>query len=127
MLLASDARVGADGPFKIGLNEVQIGMPLPILGMELARQRLAPAYLTAATLFATTVEPSLAATWGYLDTVVPTVEVRARAVAEATRLGALAQPAYAKTKIALREATIRYVRATLADDMQRLTVGVPGT
>src|SRR5262249_3464405 len=46
LLLASDIRIGLDGPFKIGLNEVAIGIPVPSFALELARQRLAPAYLT---------------------------------------------------------------------------------
>ena len=38
--LCADARVGVDGDFKIGLNEVGIGMTMPKLGVELARDRL---------------------------------------------------------------------------------------
>ena len=29
LLMAADVRIGADGPFKVGLPEVEIGMPLP--------------------------------------------------------------------------------------------------
>ena len=36
LLLASDIRIGADGPFRIGLNEVAIGIPVPTFGLELA-------------------------------------------------------------------------------------------
>lgn len=39
-LLAADARLGAAGDFRIGLNEVAVGLKLPIFAMELARQRL---------------------------------------------------------------------------------------
>ena len=44
LLLSSDYRVGADGPFRIGMNEVAIAMTLPHFAIEIARQRLAPAY-----------------------------------------------------------------------------------
>ena len=40
LLLASDTRIGIKGDFKIGLNEVAIGMALPIFAVELARDRL---------------------------------------------------------------------------------------
>ena len=126
MLLTGDMRLGASGPFKIGLNEVQIGMPVPILAMELARDRLAPGRLMAATLFATTLDPREALDWGYLDALVEPDQLRAAALAEASRLGALPREAYAKTKIALRERTIGYVRATLADDMARLVPPAAG-
>ena len=42
LLLSLDQRVGADVKAKIGLNEVQIGMGLPIFAVEMARERLPP-------------------------------------------------------------------------------------
>ena len=42
VLLAADVRIGAAGDFKLGLNEVAIGMGLPIFATELARYRLTP-------------------------------------------------------------------------------------
>src|SRR5262249_18933203 len=36
LVLTGDLRIGAAGPFKIGLSEVSIGMPVPVLAMELA-------------------------------------------------------------------------------------------
>src|SRR5262249_53558485 len=49
VVLTGDYRVGAAGAFKIGLNEVSIGLPVPVLAMELARDRLLPSELTRAT------------------------------------------------------------------------------
>ena len=46
LLLAADYRIGVDGAFKIGLNEVAIGMPMHFGGVELANGRLAPVFLT---------------------------------------------------------------------------------
>ncbi|MDE1999621.1 MAG: crotonase/enoyl-CoA hydratase family protein, partial [Burkholderiales bacterium] len=43
ILLSADYRVGIDGPFNIGLNEVQIGMTMHHVGIELARDRLTKA------------------------------------------------------------------------------------
>ena len=120
-VLTGDVRVGVEGPFKIGLNEVQIGMPLPILAMELARDRLRPEYLTRATLFAELADPATALGWGYLDEVVAAELLLPTAITHATTLAALSKDAYAKTKMALRERTIQYVRSTLAEDMRRLT------
>jgi len=42
LMLAADVRIGARGPFQIGLNEVAIGLPVPWYGIELARMRLSP-------------------------------------------------------------------------------------
>jgi enoyl-CoA hydratase len=41
--LAADLRIGVEGPFKLGLNEVKIGLTVPLFVVELARQRLTPA------------------------------------------------------------------------------------
>lgn len=120
VLLTGDVRIAVRGAFKIGLNEVQIGMPVPVLAMELARDRLDPRFLTRSTLFAELVDPDGALFAGYVDEVVDEPQLMERAFAEANRLAALPAQAYARTKTILREKTIRYVDDTLATDMARL-------
>ncbi|MCU0657523.1 MAG: crotonase/enoyl-CoA hydratase family protein [Polyangiaceae bacterium] len=120
-LLTGDLRLCAQGGFRIGLNEVQIGMPVPVLAMELARDRLAPAALQEATLFARIYGPEEARAAGYLDQVVDESALLDAARGAALRLGALPAEAYSKTKTILRERTVNYVRQTLPMDMARLT------
>ncbi len=71
VLLTADVRFGADGPFRIGLNEVSIGMPVPVLAMELARDRITTTELGRATLRAHIYGPEEATRVGFLDDVVP--------------------------------------------------------
>ncbi len=71
VVLTGDLRLGAAGAFKIGLNEVSIGLPVPVLAMELARDRLTKSELHRATLLATIYTPDDAKRAGYLDDVVP--------------------------------------------------------
>ena len=120
VLLTADARIGAEGAYRIGLNEVAIGMPVPVLAMELARDRLLPTELTRATLLAEIYDPRRAASAGYLDSVVPADKVLDAAKAEAERLAGLARPAFEATKTRLRGRTIAHIRASLEDDMQSL-------
>jgi enoyl-CoA hydratase len=120
LLLTGDYRLAARGPYRIGLNEVQIGLPVPVLAMELARDRLNPMHLTAATLFATIADPEQGLARGWVDELVEDAELLDRAVAQARRLAELPKDAYAKTKLALRERTVRYIRETLASDIERL-------
>ena len=117
LLLVADTRIGAEGAFKIGLNEVAIGMPLPILAQELARDRLGSRFLTEATIQARIYSPDGAAEVGYLDRLVAAEAVVATAVSDATQLSALPQHAYAKTKATIRRRSIDYIRETLAADM----------
>jgi enoyl-CoA hydratase len=123
VLLTADVRVGAAGAFRIGLNEVSIGLPTPVLAMELARDRLAKTELTRATLLAHVYGPDEAARAGYLDEVVAADRVVARALEEADRLGALPRAAYRGTKQRMRRATIRHVVETLDEDMRTIAVG----
>lgn len=120
VVLTGDARIGAAGPFQIGLNEVRIGLPVPVLAMELARDRLTPAELPRATLQATIYDPDGAVRAGYLDEVVAPDQVIARATAEAARLAALPRTAFKATKQRLRGRTIDHVLATLDADMRDL-------
>ena len=120
MLLTGDVRIGAAGAYRIGLNEVAIGLPVPVLAMELARDRLVIPELARATLMAQIYTPDEAARVGYLDSVAPADELLARAKTEATRLSALPRTAFAATKSRLRGKTIAHIRATLADDLATL-------
>jgi enoyl-CoA hydratase len=120
VLLTGDVRIGAAGAYRIGLNEVQIGLPVPVLAMELARDRLRTSELTRATLGAQIYGPEDARHAGYLDEVVAPDAVRARALDEAGRLGGLSRTAYEATKVRLRSRTIEHIRSTFDEDVRSL-------
>ena len=116
LLLSLDQRVGADGPAKIGLNEVAIGMALPIFAVELARERLTTAELTAghdrrpaSTTPPARSPPATSTGWS------PPTTCSTEAIADAQRLGELRTGAYARTKAVLRESVIGYILDTLED------------
>ena len=67
ILLCCDVRVCAAGDFKIGLNEVAIGLALPELVVELARARLSPRHFTVACNTAQIYSPTEAVDVGFLD------------------------------------------------------------
>jgi enoyl-CoA hydratase len=123
-LLSCDVRIGADGPAKIGLNEVSIGMPLPRFAVELARDRLATSHFATAILGATD-DPAGAAAAGYLDRVVPADQVVDEAMAEARRLGELRTGAVARTKANARQAMIDEVAAGIDADMATVDAPTP--
>ena len=125
VVLTGDVRIAAQGAFKLGLNEVSIGLPVPVLAMELARDRLVKTELDRATLMAQIYAPDDAKRAGYVDEVVAPGEVVARAKAEAARLGAFGQHPFRATKQRLRGATIKYIRETMASDMATLLTPQP--
>ena len=106
LILAGDWRIGISGEFRIGLNETSIGLPLPIAGLELARDRLEPTALQRATINAEQFSPTNAVAIGYLDQVVEMSDFDTAVMEAATRLGALDPGAFAETKRRVRQATI---------------------
>jgi len=121
LLLSADARIGAEGDFKIGLNEVSIQLTLPVFAMELARARLSKRHFTAATTQARIYDPRTAVDAGYLDRIVKPEGLLETALEEARRLGALPDPAFRATKQRERAATVKLIRDTLEADMASLT------
>lgn len=116
LALTGDHRVGVDGPFKVGLNEVAIQMRLPILALELARDRLDPRRLTEATLLAQLYSPAEAVGVGYLDAVVAADALEADAMSKARALAQLPSGPFAGSKRLLRQATADHIRATFESD-----------
>ena len=55
--LAADLRIGVEGPYKLGLNEVRIGLTVPLYVVELARQRLTPRDYNRSLVTAATYDP----------------------------------------------------------------------
>jgi enoyl-CoA hydratase len=106
LLLAScDLRVGAEGPYKLGTNEVAIGMALPRFGVEIARDRLSKRHFQVAVQHARVYDPAGAVEAGWLDELVAPDAVEATAVAHATDLAATLHPgAFARTRTNTRGA-----------------------
>src|SRR5580698_2374847 len=71
LLLACDVRIGAQGKFRMGLNEVAIGITPPRFAIELARSRLHPAWLSRTVTLGEMYEPEEAVIAGFLDRAVP--------------------------------------------------------
>src|SRR5438067_11940393 len=117
VLLVSDVRVGASGDFKIGLNEVAIGMGLPIFAVEFARYRMPPSAFDSA-LLGEVFAPHDAVRAGYLDRLSDNV-IR-DALATAHRLSALRTGAVNHSKQHARAALAQQIKQTLAPDMASL-------
>ncbi|MFV1989326.1 MAG: crotonase/enoyl-CoA hydratase family protein [Acidimicrobiales bacterium] len=116
MLLAADSRIGYDGPLKIGLNEVAIGMVLPSWALTLAGARLSPRHIQQSTATARIYDADGARDAGFLDLLVAPGEHEAATLAEAERLAALDAKSYATTIGVTRGETLAQLRADLATD-----------
>lgn len=111
ILLSADYRVGIEGPFTIGLNEVKIGLTMHHVGIEIARDRLSKAGFQRSVINAEMFSPEAALEVGFLDAVVPRQELMSTALAMAQQLKGLNMRAHAATKLKARR--------TLLDTLDR--------
>jgi enoyl-CoA hydratase len=116
LLLSADYRVGVDGPFRIGLNEVQIGMTMHHVGIELARDRLRKSYFNRSVINAEMFGPVEAMAAGFLDAVVPADELMPSARAMAEQMKKLNPIAHANTKVKARRALLETLDAAIEED-----------
>ena len=119
--LAADFRIGVEGPFKLGLNEVKIGLTVPLFVVELARQRLSPAEFNRALLTANLYSPTEAVAAGILDRVVPPEQLRIASREIAAGLAGLDMPAHAATKLRVRESALTALRAAIETELNDQT------
>ena len=118
ILLSADYRVGVEGPFRIGLNEVQIGMTMHHVGIELARDRLRKSYFNRSVINAEMFEPQEALQAGFLDAVVAPEELMSSARAMAEQMKKLNMTAHANTKLKVRKAFLETFDAAIELDKQ---------
>ena len=119
LLLSADYRVGARGDFRIGLNEVAIGLTIPWFGIEIARHRLARPYFDRCTITGTLLGPEEGRTAGFLDEIMERDRLMPAAQAAARALTALDPGAHEAIKLRVREAALAGVR----DGIDRIRSG----
>ncbi len=117
LLLAADVRIGTDGDYRTGLNEVAIGLAVPRFVIEIASRRLHPGHFPRAVIDAAIYTPAEAVAVGYYDAVVPPGELRAHSLAEAARLAQLDRAAYAETKSRARSQALEAIRAAIEGEL----------
>jgi enoyl-CoA hydratase len=115
--LAADVRIGVEGPYRLGLNEVQIGLTVPWFAIELARQRLSPAHFDRAVITAAMYTPSEAVDAGFLDRIVPSEELRDASLQAAETLAGLNAAAHAATKLRVRAGALAAIRAAIESEL----------
>ena len=122
VLMCSDVRIGADGSFKIGLNEVAAGMPVPAFLAEIASDRLSRRHYSHATMLARLYSPSEAVDAGFLDEVagdgeaaVETAAAQAAAFAET-----LHQKSFRTTRKIVRGGAAERIKGSLSEDIASL-------
>lgn len=120
ILLSADYRVGVEGPFNIGLNEVLIGMTMHHVGIELARDRLRKNFFNRSVINGEMFNPQQALEAGFLDAVVAPEELMNTAKAMATQMKKVNMAAHKNTKLKTRKAFLETLDAAIELDKQHL-------
>ncbi|AMS13400.1 enoyl-CoA hydratase [Pseudomonas sp. NFPP07] len=120
LLLSADYRIGVEGPFSIGLNEVQIGMTMHHAGIELARDRLRKSALHRSVINGEMFDPQGAVDAGFLDKVVSVEELQGAALAAARQLKKINMTAHKNTKLKVRKALLETLDNAIILDQEHL-------
>ncbi|HDZ56226.1 MAG TPA: crotonase/enoyl-CoA hydratase family protein [Pseudomonas xinjiangensis] len=118
ILLSADYRIGTEGPFKIGLNEVAIGITMHHVGIELSRARLSAAAFNRSVINAEMFDPADAVTAGFLDKVVPAEQLEAQTMDMARQLTKLNMTAFRNTKLKARKALLELLDQSIELDKE---------
>lgn len=120
LLLSADYRIGVEGPFSIGLNEVQIGMTMHHAGIELARDRLRRSAFHRSVINGEMFDPKSAVDAGFLDKVVTAEELQGSALAAARQLKQINMLAHKNTKLKVRKQLLETLDDAILQDQQHL-------
>lgn len=118
--LAADTRIFADGSFKFGLNEVQVGMFVPSYAIELAASAVSASRLTDMVVHGRVVSPMEALSMHVAEAVHSPEALLSGALIRARDLGALSGPGYATTKRLVRGAGAERAWAKLPAELNEL-------
>ncbi|HBL27528.1 MAG TPA: enoyl-CoA hydratase/isomerase family protein [Acidobacteria bacterium] len=117
LALYCDYRVMADGPFKIGLNEVQVGIPLPVAILRALVRLVGPHPAERLAVSGQLITAEEAFRIGFVDELAPADQVVPRALEWCRGVLALPPKAMAHTRQCARADLVRIVEEGLAIEL----------
>ncbi|MDD9982892.1 MAG: enoyl-CoA hydratase/isomerase family protein [Gammaproteobacteria bacterium] len=111
LVAAADQRLMAQGTGRIGIPELQVGVPFPPIALEIMRFATPPQHFQTIAYRAGTHEPPAALALGLIDEVVESDELIDHALALAERLASVHRETFAITKREIRRPALVRVRA----------------
>jgi enoyl-CoA hydratase len=125
LVLGCDYRLGVEGDYRIGLNEVAIGAAYPRAAFEIVRLRLNHQQASELLLGAQVYSASEAVRLGVVDELLPAEAFEETVMRRAAKLGSFPPEAYAHTKgMLVAEAVARIEMETDAEMLRTAAVWV---
>ena len=116
LALQADVRIGARTDFRMGLNEVQLGIALPAMVLETLRAQVPPQSLLPVALEGRLFAPDEALALGLLHELVAPEHLEQRAAERALELATLPPRAFAAIKRAIRAPVVQRLRDVVTED-----------
>lgn len=118
--LGADTRIFADGSFKFGLNEVQVGLFVPSYAIVLAESAVSASRLTDLVVHGRILSPMEALSMHVAEAVHSPEALLPAALIRARGLAALSGTGYAMTKRLMREEAAERARAKIPGELAEL-------
>ena len=119
LVLACDYRLGVEGDYRVGLNEVAVGASFPRAAFEIVHLRLPHARVSELILGAALYPANQALRLGIVDELLPAEKFEETVLRRAARLGAFPREAYAHAKAALAAEAVARIEAETPDEALR--------
>ena len=113
---AADHRLVARDGGRIGIPELLVGVPFPVVPLEIVRFAVAPPHLQSLVYRGVTLSPDEALQHGLVDAVVDSATLVDEAIDVAQAMAALPSSAFALTKRQLREPVLERIHLGAAID-----------
>ena len=112
----ADRRIMARGSGRIGVTELLVGVPFPVLAFEIVHAAVPVRYLPEVMYSGATYEPDAALERGFIDEIAEPAELLEDAYAVAQELAALSPAAFAQTKAQIRRSAAERVVSEAATE-----------
>lgn len=125
LALACDYRLGLDGDYRVGMNEVSVGASFPRAALEIVRLRLSSSRAAEMILGASLYPARQALRLELVDELLPVETLEATVLRRAARFGAYPREAYAHAKSGLIEQAVARIRAeSVEESIAAMTVWI---
>jgi enoyl-CoA hydratase len=119
LVLGCDYRLGVEGDYRVGLNEVAIGAAFPRAAFEIVRLRLTHQQASEVLLGAQVYPAEQAVRLGIVDELLPAASFLDTVMRRATKLASFPREAYAHTKGMLVAEAVARIEAETDPEMLR--------
>ncbi len=116
LAVACDYRIGVNANFKMGLTEAKVGVPFPVVAMELAKGEVSKSFFRRMVLSGENINQNQALQEGLLDELCPVNSLLEKSLKKAADLSSMPAQSYKQIKFALKSDALAKMKASLSGE-----------